>query len=106
MIIGERLEELRKDKGLSQTELADALGVKPNTISAYEREASGPSDEIKVKIAKLFNVSIDYLLGIIDEEVPYRRDDYIALPRDYPPDMKRDMLNHLDLLKLKYKLKK
>lgn len=105
MIIGEILEELRKDNGLSQTELAEALGVKPNTISAYEREVSGQSDEIKIKIAKFFNVSIDYLLGLIDNEVPYTRDNYIILPKDYPPDLKKEMLNHLDLLKIKYKIK-
>lgn len=58
MIVGERLQELRKDKGLSQKELAAILGIKPKTLSAYEREVANPSDEIKVKIAKYFNISL------------------------------------------------
>ena len=103
-MIGERLEELRKDKGLKQKQLAKEIGVKSNTISAYEREASRPSDEIKVKLAAYFNVSVDYLLGLIDEEVPYTRDNYVILPKEYPQELKKELLSHLDLLKIKYGL--
>lgn len=63
---GERLSELRKDYGLNQKQMADILSVSKNTISLYERNKMSPNDDVKVKIAKLFNVSLDYLYGITD----------------------------------------
>lgn len=86
-MIGERLSELRKDKGMSQQELADRLSITKFTISSYEREKTMPSDEIKLEIAKIFDVSLDYLLGLIDEPAPYKRNTKcIYLPHDFPSD--------------------
>ena len=70
-MIGERLLDLRKDEGLTQDELALILKINKHSISSYEREKSEPPDEIKILIAKHFNVSLDYLLGLIDEPLPY-----------------------------------
>lgn len=53
--------------GLSQGELAERLGLAASTISAYERGVNEPDDETKLRIAELFNISLDYLLGAIDE---------------------------------------
>lgn len=49
---GELLQELRRDKGLSQKELGALLSVSPFTISSYECGHSDPDDEAKVKLAK------------------------------------------------------
>ena len=68
-MLGERLQELRKDHGLSQQDLADKLNVSIHTISSYERNRSVPDDTMKMEIAKLFDISLDYLLGLVDE--PY-----------------------------------
>ena len=92
-MIGERLSELRKDAGMSQQELADMLSLTKYTISSYEREKTMPGDDIKVELAKIFNVSLDYLLGLIDEPIPYKRSDkYIKLP-DNLPDNAVDAVN-------------
>ena len=82
MLIGERLAELRKDKGLTQKELANILFVNFRTYSSYEREECQASDDTKIKIAKYFNVSLDYLLGIIDYPRPIVENaEYIRLPK-------------------------
>lgn len=65
---GERLSELRKDKGMTQKELAEALSVSLNSVSLYERNLSTPDDDAKVRIARLFNVSLDYLMGLSNIE--------------------------------------
>jgi transcriptional regulator with XRE-family HTH domain len=104
MIIGERLADLRKDKGLQQKELAGIIGVTERSVSLYERELSSPNDKVKLKIAKYFNVSLDYLMGLTNREISYDHNDYIALPRGYVPEMKEELLNHLELLKIKYRV--
>lgn len=106
MIVGERLKELRKDKGLTQGDLAKVLGVKRTTVSAWENETSAPSDELKVELAKYFNVSLDYLMGLIKEDMPYSRDHYVVLPRGYSSEMKDDLLYLYDMVTIKYGLKK
>lgn len=92
-MIGDRLSELRKDRGMSQQELADKLKLTKYTISSYEREKTMPSDEIKIELAKIFDVSIDYLLGLINEPLSYQKpNNYIKLP-DNLPDNIIDILN-------------
>lgn len=60
---GERLRRLRKDKDLTQGQLAEHIGVVPSAVGKYERlEASYPSVDTLIKIADYFNVSLDYLL--------------------------------------------
>ena len=70
-MIGERLKILRKKSGITQTELANVLGVKKSTISLYETGKSDPADGFKIMMAQYFDISLDYLIGVIDEEVPY-----------------------------------
>ncbi|MEG1686548.1 MAG: helix-turn-helix transcriptional regulator [Angelakisella sp.] len=72
-MIGRRLTELRRKAGLSQRELGELLGLSHYTVSAYEKERSEPSDDVKVAMARQFNVSLDYLLGLIDQPLPISR---------------------------------
>lgn len=62
IMIGERIRKLRKENKLSQAELANKIDVVSHMISQYENDKVMPSTETIIKIAKLFNVSIDYLL--------------------------------------------
>ena len=64
--IAERIREMRKAKQLNQVELADVLNVDKSTIAKYETGVSAPSVYMLVAIAKFFDVSTDYLLGLED----------------------------------------
>lgn len=58
-----KLRELRKEKGLSQLQLALALNTNQNTISRYETGEREPGIAELIKIADFFDVSVDYLIG-------------------------------------------
>jgi len=68
IIIGENIAELRKRKNLTQQELADILIYSDKSISKWERGESTPDIEVLLKIAELFEVSINYLLETHDEK--------------------------------------
>ena len=59
----ERLQELRREYGLNQVELAKRLGVSKVTISKYESNQMRPSIDIMIKIKQLFGKSLDWQLG-------------------------------------------
>ncbi len=59
--------KLRKESGLKQNAVAEKLNVKHNTVSNWERGISLPDYPTLVKIADLYEVSVDYLLGREDE---------------------------------------
>lgn len=61
---GKRLKKLLKDKGLSQKELAKMVFLSEPAISGYIKGTSMPDYHILISIAKCFNVSVDYLLGV------------------------------------------
>lgn len=58
-----RLRELRKEKGLTTTELGEIIGCSNPTITNYERGYRKPDPETLLKLADYFGVSVDYLLG-------------------------------------------
>ena len=61
---GTRLKELRQQAGLTQKQLGERVGVTKSVISFYELRERTPSPEVLVKLATIFHVSSDYLLGI------------------------------------------
>ena len=61
---GESLKELRKQAGLTQKQLAERLQVTKSVISYYELHERTPSPDILIKLASIFHVSTDQLLGI------------------------------------------
>jgi transcriptional regulator with XRE-family HTH domain len=63
MNFGDRITSLRKQKDISQTDLAKAVGVSREIIGRYERNDALPSIEVAKKIAGVFDVSLDYLVG-------------------------------------------
>ena len=61
--LSSRLKLLRNSKHLRQDEVAKRIGVNKSAISTYESGTRQPSYEVLIRLAKLYQVSIDYLLG-------------------------------------------
>ena len=70
----ERLRELRLKRGMTQKYVALTLGVKGPSVSNWESGKTTPTTENVAALAKLYNVSVDYLLGR-DEEQPQAVED-------------------------------
>lgn len=64
--MNERLKQLRKERGKSQKEVAQALGITLSAYSNYEQGIREPNLQIFSEICKYFGVSADYLLGLED----------------------------------------
>lgn len=64
-----RLKELREQKGLSQDAFSKDIGVSQSTVGNWESGTRHPKMDVLEKIARYFDVSIDYLLGRSDESV-------------------------------------
>ena len=71
---GLRLKELREERHLSQTEVAERLEVARATISGYECNTITPSVEQLKKLAVLYNASIDYIMGMDNRSALYLDD--------------------------------
>lgn len=63
-MIADKIQVLRESKKLSQAELAEQLGLTRSAINAWEMGVACPSTPYIVSLAKLFNVSCDYLLDM------------------------------------------
>lgn len=64
----ERIKQLRKKKGISQSELAEVIGVKNNTVLTWERGTRKPDFEALNLLSDYFEVSFEYILGSSDKE--------------------------------------
>ena len=62
--MGEKLKMLRKETGLTQTQVAARTGVVVSAVSAYESGMRYPSYKVLIKLAALYHVSTDFLLGV------------------------------------------
>ena len=65
-VFGVRLKELRLEMGLSQKKLGDILGVCNQTVSFWETGSREPDLDSLIIIAKFFEVSVDFLLGVVN----------------------------------------
>ena len=61
--LNENIKRLRQARGMNQVELASALGVTKQCVSNWENDNIVPSIEMLIKLADIFRVSTDYLLG-------------------------------------------
>ena len=69
----ERMRNLREDKDLKQKDIAKMLNVAQTTYSDYENGKINMPTSILIKLAELYNTSIDYLLGMKDNPRPYEK---------------------------------
>ena len=63
MTLGEKIKDLRKNKGLSQEDLANKLNVSRQAVSKYEKDINEPNIDTIKRISKYFNVDLEYLLN-------------------------------------------
>lgn len=75
---GERINKLRKERGLTQVELAEVLDIHAKTISKVERGICGMSVDYLLLVAEYFNVTLDYLV-IGKEDRSSRINEYLTL---------------------------
>ncbi|MBP5330330.1 MAG: helix-turn-helix transcriptional regulator [Lachnospiraceae bacterium] len=73
MTIADRIQSLRKSKGMSQEELADKVGVSRQAVSKWESEQATPDLDKIVIMSDIFEVTTDYLLKGIE---PVKSDDH------------------------------
>ena len=64
-----RLRDLREDRDLRQTDVAAATGIDQRTLSNYETGKTVPDAIAVIALAKFFNVSCDYLLGVTETDI-------------------------------------
>ena len=64
---GERIKELREERGMSQEKLAKLLCCNQQTVSKYEREVRDLGTHTIIKLCEIFQVTSDYILGLEDE---------------------------------------
>ena len=86
MTIGKRIAQLRREKGLTQEELANRMGVSPQAVSKWENDQTCPDISALPKLARLFGVTVDELLEGKE-----------ALPavRMLPPEQRKDIKDML-----------
>lgn len=104
--LSKRIFNLRKQNGLTQTELGDFLGVTKQTISKYERDIKVPSRESLQKLADIFNVTTDFLLGRSsflnidfqeDLELTKSAQNILERINELPIDKQRKAWEHLEM---------
>ena len=70
MTMGERIKQLRKEMGMTQTDLAHTLNVTKGTVSTWETNSRVPGFETMNALSDLFEKSIDYIMGRSDDATP------------------------------------
>ncbi|NQZ51975.1 MAG: helix-turn-helix transcriptional regulator [Moritella sp.] len=105
MGFAERLLEVRKKRGISQEVLANKLGTQGPAIGRYERGVAKPTIEVAGKLAKLLEVSLDYLVGITDLELDNETQKRILEVQQLSDDDKNNIFYTLDGLIKAAKLK-
>ena len=68
-----RLRDLREDNDLTQQDVAKILNISQRGYSHYETGNNDIPTEILIKLAKLYNTSTDYILGITKDKKPYSK---------------------------------
>jgi len=100
-LIGQRLQRLRKKRGLTQAELADNIGITREAISAYEAGRVRLVDEIVIRCAAILHVSTDELLGVsksnTDDSPSLRIMRRVQKIERLPPAKQKAVLQTLDL---------
>jgi len=110
MALGERIRQLRTERGWSQDELAGQVGSDARAISRYENGRITPSLDALIRIAEVLNVSLDYLAVDGSPRRPFQVDDpglaeQLAQAAELSQEDRSSLLNVLDALLTKTRVK-
>jgi len=98
---GKRLRDCRKEKGLSQNEIAKILSTNHSVIGKYERDDVKPSIDVAKKLADLLNTTVAYLVGETQDNELLKDIDMLKRLKDIndlPEQDKQAILYNLDAL--------
>lgn len=98
MDFAQRVKQLRKNKHLTGEQLGNILGITKTGISYWENGRSVPDNEMLLKLADFFDVSIDYLLGKTDVETKIDKSTYYG-DYDEVVEYLKNNPEHLDVYK-------
>ncbi len=68
-----RIKDLREDSDFTQSSIAEMLHIRQNTYCQYENGQRQIPIDCLIKLSKIYNVSVDYILGLTDVKQPYPR---------------------------------
>ena len=71
IVMNTRIKAMREDRDLSQTDVATAIGISQRKYSYLETGTQQWTDELLVRLATYYQTSVDYLLELTDEVLPY-----------------------------------
>lgn len=74
-MLGDRIKLLRKQQGLTQTELGKMIGISQTAVISYEKGVNVPPVDRLSKMADIFDVSVDYMLGKTDDRTTAKKCD-------------------------------
>lgn len=77
-MICEKIRKLRTQKNLTQTQLAKMLDVSPSSIGMYEQGRREPDNALLIKMSRVFEVSVDELLGLCDEDSSKSLEEFVS----------------------------
>lgn len=98
MTFAESLRRFRKERNLTQKNVAEAVGTDVSVYQRYERGTAYPSVMVVMKIADAFNVPLDYLVGRDESEVCLLNDF-----RELNPEGRRSLIDYAEFLRLKHR---
>lgn len=121
MALGKRLKKARENARKTQKQIADTLGISIGTLSGYERDYRDPDTDTLNRLAELYAVSTDYLLGrtenmhvtedSVDDDLKKLTEDpdFMVAYKEYPgspEEAKEDLIGFLKLIKERDERKK
>ena len=104
MNLAGKITELRKEKGWSQSELAKQIQVSREIVGRYERGDAVPSIDIAKRMADVFEVSLDYLVGATEKQVNKEMLNRIEAVDKMKPEEKKMIYAFLDAFITKTRL--
>lgn len=104
--LGYLLKCAREDKDLSQVKVMEQTGINNKTLSGYENNVAEPDFNTLIKLLRLYEHSLDYLIFPQSSNIKQNNDDFFSVFNDLPQNVKDDVKVQINALYKKYKKEK